>query len=176
MKTRAELGLTLLEVLAAVALLGILYTYLAKAATEGILTAGNSRWRLEASLLADEEIAALERQLLEGAPLEADSAEAERGAFKVTREVEPFTLEIPAPATAEAPAPVGSGLLGDPSNPRDEGILRRITIRVAWFDGLDEHQIERVTFGYDPSAAVSLLGADLIADDTLDDVDDLGHR
>ena len=74
MKRRAELGLTLLEVMAAVALLGILYAYLAKAASQGILTAGDSRWRLEASMLADDELVKLERQMLEGAPLETGSS------------------------------------------------------------------------------------------------------
>ena len=42
MSRKAERALTLLEVMAAVAILGIVYTYLARAATEGILTASDS--------------------------------------------------------------------------------------------------------------------------------------
>ncbi|MDJ0850243.1 MAG: prepilin-type N-terminal cleavage/methylation domain-containing protein [Myxococcota bacterium] len=164
MKRRAELGLTLLEVMAAVALLGILYAYLAKAASQGILTAGDSRWRLEASMLADDELVKLERQMLEGAPLETGSSEEERELFVITREIEPFTIPLPEPPPSEAPPPTGLSLLGGQgSEPGSEGILRRITIRVAWSDGVDEHQIERVTFGYDASAALPLLGADLLA-------------
>ncbi len=53
---RAERGLTLLEVLAAVAVLGLLYTVLASAAVQGLRSEGESRRRLEASLLMDEQL------------------------------------------------------------------------------------------------------------------------
>jgi prepilin-type N-terminal cleavage/methylation domain-containing protein len=162
MKRRAELGLTLLEVMAAVALLGILYAYLAKAASQGIVNAGDSRWRLEASLLADEELVALERQMLEGVPLEPGSSEEERDAFTVRREIEVLSLPVEE-AVVGADAPPAASLLGDGS-PQNPGILRRVVIRVSWFDGVDEQQIERVTFAYDPEAALPLLDADLIAD------------
>ena len=150
--------------MAAVALLGILYAYLAKAASQGILTAGESRWRLEASLLADEELASLERQLREGAPLEVGSLEAERDPFVVTVEIEPFTLTLPEVAPTDQPPDLSAAsLLGSSDDPQDTGILRQVTIRVSWFDGVEEQQIERITFGYDASAALPLLGADLIA-------------
>ncbi len=150
--------------MAAVALLGILYAYLAKAASQGILTAGESRWRLEASLIADEELAKLERQLREGAPLETGSVETELDLFVVTVETEPFTLELPElPATDPPPEPSAASLLGSSGDPQDTGILRKVTIRVSWFDGVEQKQIERITFAYDASAALALLGADLIA-------------
>ena len=57
-------GFTLIEVLAAVALLGILYAVLARVAIEGLRAEGDSERRLEASLLADERV-----NDLVGAPL-----------------------------------------------------------------------------------------------------------
>lgn len=166
MKRRAELGLTLLEVMAAVALLGILYAYLAKAASQGILISGDSRWRLEASLVADEEMVALERQLLEGAPLEPGSSEAEQDRFRITREIEPYSLVLPEPAPEKAPgkAAAGESLLGS-GDPSDPGILRRVKIRVIWFDGIDEQSLERVTFAYDASAVLQMIDSGPIADD-----------
>ena len=68
--SRAERGLTLLEVLAAVALLGILYTALAATTSQGIWNEFESRQRLEASLLADEVLARIELDLRAGVPLE----------------------------------------------------------------------------------------------------------
>jgi len=156
MKRRAEIGLTLLEVMAAVALLGILYAYLARAASQGILTSGDSRWRLEASLRADQAMADLEQEMRAQAPLEVGTTEVEEELFTVTREVETWSLPLePPPEAEQAPAPALSLLGGDPRNP---GLLRRVSIRVSWFDGLDEHSLERVTFALDLAAAESLLG------------------
>jgi prepilin-type N-terminal cleavage/methylation domain-containing protein len=51
--SKVDRAFTLLEVMAAVALLGILYTVLARVAIEGLRAEGESKRRLEASLLAD---------------------------------------------------------------------------------------------------------------------------
>jgi len=153
-KRRAERALTLLEVMAAVAILGIVYAYLSKAASQGILTAGESRWRLEASLLADQELADLERATRAGVPLEAGEQDRQVDDFTVIRRIEIWTLPqelLPAPE----PDAEGSSLLeGSATTP---GILRRIQVVVQWFDGVHDQSIERVTFDYDASANPDLL-------------------
>jgi prepilin-type N-terminal cleavage/methylation domain-containing protein len=157
---RPEHGLTLLEVMAAVALLGILYTYLAQAAIQGVHTAGQSRQRMEASLLVDEELARLETGLATGVALPDGVHEDEREDFVVVTEVTPFPL----PESITLPVPVpGSPTAGDrPSlfggrDANDPGLVRRIQIRVLWQDGIFERSVERTTFGYDKEATEALL-------------------
>ena len=72
---RAELALTLLEVMAAVALLVIVYTFLAKAATQGVRSEADSRRRMEASLLADATLAEIETRLALGETLQLERTE-----------------------------------------------------------------------------------------------------
>lgn len=154
---RAERALTLLEVMAAVALLGIVYAYLARAASQGILTSGESRWRLEASLLADQELADLEREMRAGAPLELGRQDPrEEGDFTVARRIEVWSLpaELMPPRDPDS---TGPSLLG--RGPNDAlGTLRRVRVRVAWFDGVRDQHIERVTFVYDTLAAANAAG------------------
>ena len=89
---RAERALTLLEVMAAVALLGILYTFLAKAATQGVRSEADSRRRMEASLLADATLAEIETLLAVGETLQLERTEIEEEEFRVSVEVMPFEL------------------------------------------------------------------------------------
>ena len=152
MKRRAERALTLLEVLAAVAILGIVYAYLAKAASQGILTSGESRWRLEASLMADQELADLEREMRGGLPLEPGERERKEGDFTVIRSIEVWNLP---PELLPPPDPDAAGtslLSGSETAPR---ALRRVRVRVRWYDGIHDQSIERVTFAYDASAVAS---------------------
>lgn len=156
MKKRAERALTLLEVMAAVAILGLVYAYLSKAASQGILTTGESRWRLEASLLADQELADIERETRAGTPLDAGEQDREVDDFTVVRRIEIWSLPpelLPEPDT-DTDAEGTSLLAGSATAP---GILRRIQVVVRWFDGVHDQSIERVTFDYDVSSSPALL-------------------
>ena len=154
---RAERALTLLEVLAAVALLGILYTFLAKAATQGVRSEADSRRRMEASLLADATLAEIETQLAIGEALQLERTESENEDFRVSVEVTPF--ELPAgllgglsetdPGT---PSAFGAGDAGAPS------LLQRVEVRVVWDDGIFERSAERLTFAFDTQEAQALMG------------------
>ena len=62
----ASLGFTLIEVLGAVAVLAILYTVLASVAIQALRAEGESRRRMEASLLIGEHMAALEAAIALG--------------------------------------------------------------------------------------------------------------
>ena len=154
---RAERALTLLEVMAAVALLGILYTFLAKAATQGVRSEADSRRRMEASLLADATLAEIETRLAAGETLELELTEDEdedKG-FRVSVEVTPF--ELPAQLAGElletgtgAPSVFGAGGADAPS------LVQRVEVRVVWDDGIFERSAERVTFAFDTQAAQTL--------------------
>ena len=85
---RGHAGFTLIEVLAAVALLGILYSVLARVAIEGLRAEGESERRLEASLLADERLSAVI-----GPPLPPlGHVETTEGDFKIAIDVTPFQM------------------------------------------------------------------------------------
>jgi prepilin-type N-terminal cleavage/methylation domain-containing protein len=145
---KAETGFTLLEVLAAVAILAILYTVLAGSAMDGLLAEGLSKRRLEASLLADHWLADLELQLNAGGSPALGELEEEDGDFRVRVTVEPFDLILPELETGNtAPKPVLSDLSLDRTSP-----LRLIQIRVSWLEAETEYQVTRTTFGFDANA------------------------
>jgi prepilin-type N-terminal cleavage/methylation domain-containing protein len=155
---RAERALTLLEVMAAVALLGILYTFLAKAATQGVRSEADSRRRMEASLLADRKLAEIETRLAAGEALQLERTEDEDEdtGFRVSREVTPFELppEL-AGGLAETgpgtPSASGAGEAGVPN------LLLRVEVRVVWDDGIFERSAERLTFAFDTQEAQALM-------------------
>ena len=155
---RAERALTLLEVLAAVALLGILYTFLARAATQGVRSEADSRRRMEASLLADATLAEIETQLAAGEALQLESTEieSENADFRVSVEVTP--LERPAGLAGRlaktapgTPSAFGAGDADAPS------LLQRVEVRVVWDDGIFERSAERLTFAFDTQEARALM-------------------
>jgi len=151
--------MTLLEVMAAVALLGILYTFLAKAATQGVRSEAESKRRMEASLLADATLAEIETRLALGETLQLERSEREEGDFEVSVEVTPFELpaelagETAAATTPGAPNPLGAGDAEAPN------LLQRVEVRVVWKDGIFERSAERVTFAFDAEAAQALAQA-----------------
>jgi type II secretory pathway pseudopilin PulG len=147
--------MTLLEVMAAVAILGLVYTVLATAATRGIRIEGDSRRRMEASLLAEQALAEIETQLATGVAPQLGTQENERDGYLVSVDAEPFELPVdlasalPA-AAAGVPSVFGGG--GAPS------LVSRITIRVSWPDGLEDRSLELVTFAFDPAEVSALVG------------------
>jgi hypothetical protein len=135
-------------VLAAVAILAILYTVLAGAAMDGLLAEGTSKRRLEASLIADRSLAELELQLDAGIVPPLGEEQTELGDFRVILGVEPYDLVLPELQTASgAPAPLLADLTGDRRSP-----LRRIEIRVAWMEAEVEYQVFRSSFAFDANA------------------------
>jgi prepilin-type N-terminal cleavage/methylation domain-containing protein len=159
---RRASGFTLLEVLAAVAVLAIVYVLLSRVAIQGMRHEGESSRRLEASLLIDLQLYDLEAQLDRGFVPSLGRTESELDDFQVALEVEAFALQVP-----EEFLDAGGGegappsLIGSGRSP-DESLLRRVTLRVSWFEGVDERSVERTTFGVDLSplqTALPALGA-----------------
>lgn len=144
---RAERGFTLLEVLAAVAILGILYTTLVGVAMQGLQAEGTSRRRLEASLIADRQLAELDLQLDTGVVPPIGEEDTEQGDFRITLSVEPFDLVLPGLEDERGQnAPLLSDVTADKTTP-----LRVIRIVVSWPEGDVEQQVVRTTFGFDAS-------------------------
>jgi hypothetical protein len=171
---RAESGLTLLEILGAVALLGILYTVLAGKAIVGVRAEGESRRRLEASLLADDRLTEIELALAAGTGPTLGRTEEEVDGFTVVTEVRPFEPPPPAqPAGGDAPslaarrarAAAGATASGDAAPslfaasraPGADPPLRTIELAVAWTEGIYEREVRRTTFFLDATAVEALF-------------------
>lgn len=169
-------GFTLLEVLAAVAILAIAYTTLGSGGLQGLQQEGEARRRLQASLLADGAIAEIESAIAAGTTPPVGEEETERDGYRLLVSVAPFTLVVPEPQTAGGGKRLGnaqSRLGGDRSAERfapgesllgpsgagrgGESALRRITVRVVWDEGFGERSATRTTFALDAEAAAATI-------------------
>ena len=146
MRARSALSaFTLLEVLAAVAILGIVYVVLADVAMQGLYAEGRAKRRLEASLKADLYLSELEVEIEAGmVPPLGPLPEREEDGFRVAGEVRLFELPLPpepgaAPATADSTATTLDG-------------LREIELHVSWDDAQEEQRVVRITYALDASA------------------------
>jgi prepilin-type N-terminal cleavage/methylation domain-containing protein len=158
-------GFTLIEVLGAIAILGIWYVMLATLAMQGMQTVGESQRRLQASLLADEVLAEFELQTAQGQSIEVGSEE---------RDEEPFSLEIEVIDISDDPG--GEADSYDTLDDEDMGLLeffaseedspfaeirggnwlleylREIRITVTWQEGAGERTIVRNSYLWDRDA------------------------
>lgn len=161
---RTERGLTLLEVLAAVAILGIVYTLLADWAIQGLLAEGEARRRLDASLVADRVLGELEAAVEAGNAPPLGVEESEQDGFAVRVEVtavdlvqagleaEPLeTRDRRRQEAGESGSFLAAGAQGAPS------AMRRIHVSVTWEEGLREVETTRTTFALDREPIRALL-------------------
>ena len=175
-RQRSVAGFTLLEVMAAVALLGTVYTVLGSAGIQGLQHEGEARRRIEASLIADALLADLEASADAGQLPQPGKEERREGDFAVEIEIAPTDLPVPDdPNPLPAPAIGGaqpSGLGGKTSglppalsasllrgDGRAPSPLRRITLRVGWSEGSGERSVVRTTYALDAQAAQGALDA-----------------
>lgn len=152
-------GFTLLEVMAAVAVLGLVYVVVARGAMQGLQIEGDAGRRLRASLLADRVLNDLELALAAGNAPALGETESSEEEFTIFVEVSPFDIGSLLPpqqeetraSSAEAmellKPPVGGGLPA----------LLSIAVRVSWLEGFRQEEVTRTTFGFDLGAAAPLL-------------------
>ena len=171
-------GFTLLEVLAAVAILGIAYITLGSSGIQGLQHEGEARRRLEASLLADSVLSDIEAKIEAGVAPPLGDDEREEGDFKIVVEIAPFSIVVPeeqrkdgkrlgnarsrlggSGAQAQQPVLPGPSLLGGDSGPGAASPLRRIDVTIVWNEGFGERSVSRTTFALDREAAGATLDA-----------------
>jgi prepilin-type N-terminal cleavage/methylation domain-containing protein len=154
-------GFTLLEVMAAVAVLGLVYVVVARVAIQGLQIEGDASRMLRASLLADQALSDLELELAGGAPPRVGETETEEEDFTVFVEVSPFDVGEILPEEAEAnldPAlPPSSLQLLSPSTGGNVPTLLSIVARVSWVEGVSEREVTRTSFLFDVEAAAPML-------------------
>jgi prepilin-type N-terminal cleavage/methylation domain-containing protein len=167
-QTRA--GFTLLEVLAAVAVLALTYSMLATAAMQGLRAEGDAGRRMRASMLADQRITEIEVQVAMGQAPDIGTQENQEEDFLVTTEVKPLDLVI-ADTLASKRAQDrleravggrergqgGAPSLLEPAGSDKQSMLRRIDLTVAWAEGESEQIVTRSTFALDTVAAAPLI-------------------
>ena len=153
-RTSRRAGFTLLEVMAGVLVLGLLYTVLASAAMRGLRSEGMDRRRADAAMVADRELAALESKIEGGAQLADGRSEAEQEPYKIQVEVAPadvLTLLPPALGRelARTQDPRAQSVLHDE---RGQSRIRRVSVIVEWDEAGEPAQVERTTYAYDKAA------------------------
>jgi hypothetical protein len=152
--------------MAAVAVVAIVFTTLARVANQGLQSQGTSKRRFEASLLADAVLSQIEVDLAAGTAPAIGLSESEEGIFDVIVDVTPFDLASAVPAFAGSPeeAPgLSMSVLGADADA--ESPVRTIEIIVAWTEGRNEIQVYRTTYGIDFAALPELQDSlfDLLA-------------
>jgi general secretion pathway protein I len=158
-------GFTLFEVLAAVALLGILFTTLAGVASAWLRAEGEARRRFEASLAADVRLGELEAEVAAGKVPEPDQSEAVDEPFRITTRVEPLTPPVElfeevesAKSSRQGPAQgAAAPTLFPAPGSSFQAPLRLITVLVRWDEGDEERRVERTTLALDLEAAAPAL-------------------
>ena len=181
-----EQGFSLIEVLAAVSLLIVLFIPLVRAAIDGLRSEGDSRRRMEASLLADNALAELESDLVIGIVPAVGEEPWEvrefRGITKVTSFELPEVIEENDSEFANQRIHEIGSLEGDlgaeqtifplPGS-NEESPLRKIEITVSWpgfgdpdpSEGAAElrNRVVRTTFAFDLISVRPKLRLDLEA-------------
>ena len=157
MARASRAGFSLLEVLGAVAILGIWFTMISEISMIGLRNEGRSHRALMASLVIDEVLHGIELRMLKGQWPKIESSEQERDDYTIRIEVEPYELELP--ESEGSPRNSGDRLfehLAGP-NPEAPSPLLSVRIEVAWQEGNYEDSVTRYTFSADLSKAKKAL-------------------
>lgn len=161
LRRRAKAGFSLIEVLAAVAILGIWFSMLATLAMDGLRTTGESQRRLRASVLADQVLAEFELKAILGEPLDDGASERE--------DQDPFTIsvelrDLSAGTQHVDTSPDTLDLIGFFHQQNDSiysevrqgnwllEYLREVRIQIKWEEGINEITITRTAYFWDKAA------------------------
>jgi prepilin-type N-terminal cleavage/methylation domain-containing protein len=172
MRRSSERAFTLIEVMAAVFMLGLFVAAISQLLTQARRNEGHARLQAEATALADRAIAEIEEGIARGAAPPLGERETGDGDWIVTTAVTPFDATTLAPVGATDPrstrttneAPAGSWL-ASPAAEANPPLLE-IAVRVSWKDApvdADTQQrfaIRRRTFALNPAALEGLSDAD----------------
>ena len=144
MKRQTDTGFTLLEVLAAVAILGIWFAVLANVAIQGLRAEGENERRIRASLLADRTLTEIELNLDIDVLPDETADEFEEDEFAIRVEAVPFAdLEVGGESDTNLVDVIAGEL---PSLAPD---LYGIYVTVTWTEGAVEKVVRRTTYFWD---------------------------
>jgi prepilin-type N-terminal cleavage/methylation domain-containing protein len=139
-------GFTLLEVMAAVALLAILYTVLARVAIEGLRGEGESKRRLEAALLADARIAESFTAFSGGFVMpELGHSELTEGEFTLALDVALFQPPVEWGFDEKSGGPPPLLFATSPGVPGVQA-LRTVQLQVSWLEGGEKRGVSRTIY------------------------------
>ena len=147
-------GFTLLEVLAAVAILGIWYVVIAAMATDGLRKQGTSLRLMEASEIASRYMAEIEASTLDGTVPPNRDEESEEGNFLVHVLIVPFGFGVNVSSGAESPPVGGIGNAPDLKTllkSKMPGVNRHlvsINVHVSWEEGQDQKSVRRTSYAF----------------------------
>jgi prepilin-type N-terminal cleavage/methylation domain-containing protein len=167
---RARSAFTLIEVMAAVFMLGLFVAAISQLLTQARRNEGFARLQAQAAAQADDEVASLEEGLARGTAPALGSRESGEDPWRVVTEVRPFDVTLLAPAAPEAqraaPAAAGAASLLAAPSARETPPLLEIEVRVSW-EGApadsatgEPFAIRRRTFALNPAALEALPGAE----------------
>lgn len=143
-------GFTLLEVLAAVAILGIWFTVLAGVAIQGLRAEGQNSRIIRASLAADAALVDVEAAIAAGAfPIEDQEFEDEE--FQIVVRRIPFSDAGFESGEYDLAALVAENLTTVSAD------LYEIAVEVSWIEGVDEKVLARTTYGWDSTAYLEAI-------------------
>lgn len=157
-------GFTLLEVLAAVAILGLWYVVITHSSVLALHTQGESLRRLAAGAIADARLAELESDLLSGTVPPLGEVEEDEDSFRVKVEVAPFSQGwMPSEATDEAESGAAEesaadlpGLLAA-ETPGLLTDLYTLRVTVAWLEPDGFRLLTRASFAFDQESYLTKL-------------------
>jgi prepilin-type N-terminal cleavage/methylation domain-containing protein len=167
---KAGRGFTLLEVLAAVMILGLWYTVIAAMAMDGLRAEGRSMRLLAAAQLADRTLAEVEASAMANAVPEAAEPMIleDEGAYTVVLHVTDFgsaialdidsdsdTYELAQGDAAEPDVARLGGLIAE-RLPDLPSLIRKVVVRVSWDEGRARREIRRTTHLFDETTAIAL--------------------
>jgi prepilin-type N-terminal cleavage/methylation domain-containing protein len=159
---RASHGFTLLEVLAAVAVIGVAFTSLAAWNIDGLRAESRAQSRLQASLVADQALADFESELAAGTTPPIGRLERELDGYAVRLEIESLELALEDPPTTpgapriQGEEAAGPTLIAPPGSRRDTP-LRLVRITVGFGDEGARDSVVRETFAFDAEAVATLM-------------------
>lgn len=160
-RRRNRAAFTLIEVLGAVAILGLSYIMLATSAIGGLRIIGESQRRIQASLVADQALTEIELAIEIGQPVDVGLDEWEVGPFVVEVEIIDMVEEYEGQALDDEPQDLVAFLVAEANGPfapfREEnlllGFLREVHVSVRWQDAADELEVTRTAYLYDRQAS-----------------------
>ena len=156
----ARRGFTLLEVLASIAILGIVYTILAGVAARWLAAEGEARRRMQAALLADRALAEIEAQVVAGnvPPAGENEWQDESQLYHIATKISDLVVPPDLAALPERKLPENAPTLF-PTTSGAPSYLRRIDVVVGWEESGQPFEIRRTTAAFDIQAAALILAA-----------------